>query len=175
MSVVLWQLTVKLHHCVTFVTQAMLYYYFFFSSLLVVRRRNDELVMWTICYRASTSSVASSCSSSVSTSVVGGLPVSTTVSSTVSNSAYNVSTFAGRISPSLLDDSSTSSACQASTPQSDKLVHHPKKVFAQLVCWSNPMLITHSRHSWICNRNFILSSLSFLWICGYALKSCMAY
>jgi len=103
-------------------------YYFLFSSLLVVRRRNDELVMWTICYRASTSSVASSCSSSVAMSVVGGAAVSTTVSSTVSHSAYNVSTIAGRILPSLLDDSSASSACQASTPQSDKLVHYPKKV-----------------------------------------------
>ena len=82
-----------------------------------------------LCYRASTSSVAAaSCSSSAATSVVSGSVVSTTVSSTASSGAYNMSTVAGRISPSLVDDSSASSACQASTPLGDKPVHHPKKV-----------------------------------------------
>jgi len=88
-----------------------------------------------VCCRASTSNITTvSSSSSVTTTVTNASFVSTSVSSTTSHScAYNVSTVAGRISPSLIDDSSTSSAGLASTLATDKPVHYPKKVSVVIV------------------------------------------
>lgn len=99
-----------------------------------------------MCYRASTNSITVT-SSSTATAVES---VSTAVTSGTSNAANSTSGTAGRISPSPVDDSSTSSSCLASTPVSDKPVHFPKKVVAIGASLIRIIINCHLRtyHSW---------------------------